>query len=416
MRPLKLLVVLTLCHIPATSQNAAFPLESVLIEGSTIPQAVILEMTGLRISSPIDKSGIEQACGKLQVSGLFASISYRYAPGPNKGYAVTLVLADQDPLTDAAIDVPGADEKEAWQWLAARFRRFEHRVPQPEAAQKYLAGELEQHLGSRLRGQHLAVRMESDLETRKLILSFQPEVLPQIQSVTFSGNQAVASGELGSVMNRIAANTGYTERRLAALLELNLRPVYEQRGFYRVQFSAEEPKFADSGVSVNVRVGEGSSYRLGKVEFAGENLPVASMQSAAKLPTGKVADWKQIQEGIWEMERVVKRTGYFAATVSPDRSYDDAAHILNLRIRVNRGPLYHYGEVRFTGLAPELEKEARRLWKPKAGDAYDYRYPDDFFQAFSQVVDFHNLRKHEAVVKAGAGDHVMDISLVFEAR
>ena len=326
--------MLVFCAGPAASQNAAFPLESVNIEGSSIPQSTILEIAGLRLASPIDKAGIEHACANLQESGLFASISYRYAPGPKKGYALTLLLTDQAPLSAAVIDVPGADDNEVWQWLISKFVRFDHQVPQADAAQKYLARQIEQHLAGRLRGQHLTVRLETDLTTHKLTLSFQLEMLPRIQSVAFTGNRAVTSDELSSALNRVVANQDYTARRFASAVELNLRPIYEQRGLYRVQFTRGSPLWTDAGVSLNVAITEGEPYQLGKVELIGDNLPVDAMFSAAKLPTDKLADWKQIQEGIWEMEKVVKRTGFFeAAAGSPDRAYDDAAHVLGLRIR-----------------------------------------------------------------------------------
>lgn len=415
MRPHTLFLALVICFASALSQNSAFPLESVAIEGSAIPQPVILEMTGLRIASPIDKAGIEAACKKLEESGLFTSISYGYAPGPKKGYAVTLMLADQ-PLTAATIDVPGADENEAWKWLSTRFRRFGRQAPQAGAGQKYLAGELERHLGNIMRGQHLTARIEQDLRTRRLTLSFQPEVLPHVQSVAFTGNQAVTSGELDAALKPILADADYTDRKFAEVIELNLRPVYEEHGYYRVRFAPASPQWTDTGVSVAVAVTEGAPYQLGAVEIAGEGLPVDAMSSAAKFPKGKLANWKQIQEGIWEMERVVKRTGFFEASASPDRSYDDAAHVLNLRIAVTKGPLYRFGEVRVTGLSPELEQRAKQTWKPKPGDPYDYSYSNEFFQAFSRTVDFRNFRKYEAVAKRAAGDHVMDINLVFEPR
>jgi outer membrane protein assembly factor BamA len=410
------LPLLALLAIPAATQTAVFPLESVGIEGSSIPQSVILDMAGLKVGVPIDKAGIEQACKGLQESGLFASISYRYAPGPQKGYALTLILADQAPLAAATIDVPGGDEIETWKWLTAKFHRFDHEVPQVDAAHKYLAAQIEQHLGSRMRGQRLTVRMESDLKTRKLTLSFQPEVLPRVQSVTFTGNQAVTSAELSSVLNGIVANQEYTDRKFAAALELNLRPVYEQHGYHRVAFASANTQLTESGVSVNVVVTEGAALQLGKVELIGENLPVDAMLSSAKLPKGKLANWKQIQEGIWEMEKVLKRAGFFETTASPDRAYDDNTHALDLRIPISRGPLYHFGQLRISGLSPELQERARQMWRPKSGDPYDYSYTNEFFQTFSRVVDFRNLRKYDAVVQKGVGDHVMDINLVFESR
>lgn len=174
MRLQRFLFVLILCAGTAASQNAAFPLESVTVEGSSIPQSVVLEIAGLHLATPIDKTGIEQACAKLQETGVFASIAYRYAPGPKQGYAVTLTLVDQAHFVAATIDVPGADEDEAWQWLSGRFGRFDHQAPQGDAAQQFLAKEIERHIGSRMRGQHLTIRMETDLRTRKLTVSFQP--------------------------------------------------------------------------------------------------------------------------------------------------------------------------------------------------------------------------------------------------
>ena len=56
------------------------------------------------------------------------------------------------------------------------------------------------------------------------------------------------------------------------------------------------------------------------------------------------------------------------------------------------------------------------MWRPKPGDPYDYGYPNEFFQAFSRIVDFRNFRKYDGVAQKGTGDHVVDINLVFEAR
>jgi len=416
MRLWNLLLLAALCARPAVSQDAGHLLESIAIDGTSIPRPVVLEVSGLRAAAPIDESGIKQACKKLQESGLFSSIAYRYAPGKKNGYALTLTLTDQTPLVAATIDVPGADENEAWLWLSTKFQRFQRQVPQTDGAQQFLALELERHIGGAMRGQHMTVRMETDFRTRRMSLSFQPEVLPRTQSVVFTGNQAVAAGELSPVLNKVVANSEYTDRRFASALELNLRPVYEEHGFYRVQFTPGRPQWSDAGVSVSVAIAEGPAYQLGNVEIVGDDLPVDAMLSAAKFPGGKLANWRMIQNGIWEMEKIVKRTGFFEAAASPDRSYDDAARLLNLRIRLAKGPLYHFGEVHFIGLNPELESKARGLWKAKPGDPYDYAYPNDFLQAFSRTVDLRRFRKYDATEQKGIGDHVMDVNLVFQPK
>lgn len=398
------------------SQNASFPLESVTVEGTLVPQAVVLEMADLRLAAPIDKDGIEQACRKLQQTGLFASISYRYAPGRNKGFALALTLTDQAPLMPAAIDVPGVNEDEVWQWLRARFGRFDRQVPEADAAQQFLAAEIERHIGGGMRGQRLETRLESDLATRKTTLSFQPAALPCIQSITFTGNSAVPAGVLDSALNKVVAGSGYTERRFAAAIEYNLRPAYEARGFYRARFVPRVLQRSNEEVSLGVDIAEGAPYKLRNVELAGENLPVAQLMALAGFPKGKLANWKQIQEGLWEMEKALKRAGYFTAAATPERSYDDAAHLLDLRIQVRTGPLHHFGRLLVTGLSPLLEGRARKLWEMKPGDPYDYAYPQDFFQTFSRSVDFRTFRRYDALVQKGTGEHVIDVNLVFETQ
>jgi len=413
---LKTLMVLFSLSAGVTAAQTALPLESVAVEGSKIPEPVILQIAGLHLASPIDKAKVEDACKKLQDSGLFSSITYRAAAGPKHGYAVTLVLADQAPLIATVIDVPGIDEEEAWRWLAAKFGTFDHQVPQVDAGQQFLARSLEQHLAGGLHGQSLAVRLNADLATGHTSLSFEPSLLPRIQSVTFTGNEMVSSAELSSALSKIVAQEGYTDRRFAGFVELNLRPVYEERGLYRVQFKRGNAQRLQAGISVNVAIQEGAPYQLGEVQLVGDNLPVENMLAAAKLAAGKLANWKEIQKGIWEMERVVRRTGYIDTVSVPARVYDDPGHILNLRIRVIKGPLHHFGELQIMGLSPELQEKARRTWRPKPGDPYDYSYPNEFFQAFSRAVDFRGFQKYNVQTRPGAGDHVININLVFEPR
>jgi outer membrane translocation and assembly module TamA len=226
----------------------------------------------------------------------------------------------------------------------------------------------------------------------------------------------VPSTDLANALNGVVLNSEYTRRKFASAVDLNLRPVYEEHGYYRVQFTPGAPEFKDGGVALQVAIQEGAPYTLGKVDLDGADLPADRMMSAAKLPVGALANWKQIQTGIWDMERVVKRTGFFEAVATPDRLYDDPSHVLNLRIRIKKGPLYRFGEIRMTGLTAELEAQARTFWKPKTGDPYDYAYPPEFLQAFSRSADLRNFRKIDTKTRKRESDHVFDIELVFEAR
>ena len=140
------------------------------------------------------------------------------------------------------------------------------------------------------------------------------------------------------------------------------------------------------------------------------------MLAAAQFQSGQIANWSEIQKSLRAMEKVVKRTGFFSATAAADRSFDDAARTLDLRIRIAKGPLYRFGELRVTGLTAAQEAIARSLWRRKPGDPYDYLYAGEFFQSLAAATDLRAFKKYDAIVRPAPGEHVMDMTLVFELR
>jgi outer membrane protein assembly factor BamA len=400
------------------AQEASFPLESVVIEGSRMPRDTVLEITGFRLGAPINKAALEQGCAKLRDSGIFQDINYRYGPGPKHGYVVTLTLADQSGLAEAAIDIPGADEDEIWRWLTSKYPVFDHKVPGDDAAQQFLAHQIETHAGAKLKGQPLVAKMETEfVPRRRLVISFQPATLPRITTMSFTGNQELTSVDLARIMQKVAAGEGYTDRRFRSFTELNLRPAYEEHGMYRVKFPSIAVQNVDSSsVAVTVAIEEGAKFNLGEVHIIGADLPIDAMRAAAGFQKGKVANWTEIQNGIWAMEKPVKRTGYTDATARPERVLHDDERILELNISFYKGPLYRFGQLRIVGLSPDLEGRARKTWKLEPGSPYDYAYSTDFFREFSKSVDFRQFKKVDVKSQKGSGDHVMDVTLTFEPK
>jgi outer membrane protein assembly factor BamA len=406
--------ILIACGIPA--QNGSLPLESVALEGTSLSKDFVMEMAGLRIGAQVDKAAIEAACARLQESGIFQSINYRYAPGPNHGYVLTLSVADQGALVDAVIDIPGVEENEIWQWLVSQYPAFNRKVPGNDAAQQFIAKKIEEHLGPRLGGQHLVARIESDLVRRKTLISFQPEKPPRIGAMSFTGQSELSAAQLVTIMQKVAADEGYLERRFRQALELNVRRTYEEHGMYRVRFSSVTIQKNDpSSVAVTTAIEEGPKYTLGEVQLVGDQLPVEAMLDAAKFKKNQVANWTEIQNGIWALEKPLKRTGYYDAAAAPERVFHDDRHVLDLKISFYKGPLYRFGELRIAGLPPNLEAQARKIWKLQPGDPFDYDYPRDFFRDFFQAVDGRQFKSYKVATQRGS-DNRMGFTLTFEPR
>ncbi len=414
---IRFLLCSTMLLFRIQAQNAVFPLESVSLEGTELAKEFVMEIAGLRTGVPIDKAGIEAACAKLRDSGMFASVGYRYGPGPKRGYALSLMLADHATLVDAALDFPGVDENELWQWLAGRYPSFDRKVPDNESAQRFIAEKLAQYLGTKLEGQPIVTRMEAELNSRRMIVSFRPAKLPVIASMTFTGNREIASAALQDLIRKALGDEGFTERHFRTAVEMNVRRVYEDHGFYRVRFpSVAVRRVAASAVEVATAIEEGPQYTLGEVQLIGDKLPVDAMLRAAEFKKGQVANWAEIQNAIWAMEKPLKRTGYFAAAAKPERVLRDDQRVLDLRISFFLGPLYRFGKLRIAGLSPGLEAQARKVWTLRPGDPFDYAYPADFFREFARSAGAWQIRKFEPAMKQGAGDYVMDFELLFEAR
>jgi outer membrane protein assembly factor BamA len=426
----RIFLIMTMLLWRMQAQTPSFPLESVSVEGTALSKDLVLELAGLHVGSPIDKAAMETASQKLGESGLFESSSYRYSPGPKHGYALTLQLADSKSLLNASIDIPGINEDEAWKWLAARYPSLDHKVPESEAAQRFVEGRLEEHAGAVLEGHHVTGKLASQLGPGgRATISFQPDPLPRIAALSFTGEKELNAEELAALIPKDVREQGYTDRIFRQAVELNLRRAYEDRGMYRVRF----PNIAahlesDWSVSVLTTVEEGAKYVLGDIQLVGNQLPVDAMLKAAKFRKGDPANWSEIQSSLWELEKPVKRLGYLNASAKPQRilrdnprdnprdTQQDDQRVLDLRISMNLGPLYKFGQLQITGLTPNLEAQARKIWSLKTGDPFDYDYPKDFFRDFFRSVDSQQFNKFNVKMQKGAGENVMDFALAFEPR
>ncbi len=376
-----------------------------------------MDLAGLHIGSPVDKASLETASQKLSGTGIFESVNYRYAPGPQQGYALTLQLADPKSVSNASIDIPGVNEDGVWRWLAAQYPSLNHKVPANDAGQQFVERKLEEHLGAALEGHHLAAKTEVDLtHGGKSNLSFQPDPLPRIAAMNFTGASALTPAQLADLIPKDVREQGYTDRSFHQAVELNLRRAYEERGMYRVRFPSitaqREPGWS---VSVTTSVEEGPKFTLGEVQVQGDKLPLDAMLDAAKFRKGQIANWTEIQNSIWELEKPVKRLGYLNASAKPERIFHDEQHVLDVRLVVSLGPLYKFGQLRITGLPPELEAEARKVWTLNPGDPFNYEYPNDFSQVFFRTVGS-NKFKFKTKMQKGSGENVMDFALAFEPR
>ena len=396
--------------------DAAKPLEALKVEHSVVSASVVQELAGLKNGQPINKSVIDEACQRLGQTALFSNVQYRYLPGPNHGYILTLDLQDETDLTAAIVDIPFVDGEEVWKWLGARYPTLQHKIPKADSGQDFVANEISAHVATALDGGKVVIRQQSDLATRRNIILLQPENLPHIASMEFTGVKELTSDQIAGIIRDTLKDGGFTEYNIRMFLEDAVRRAYEEHGLYRVQF----PKVTATPagkllVNVKGEVVEGAQFRLGNVNImGGPEVPVADMIKAAKFKTGELANWRDIQQSIVAIQKPMMRIGYKDAQYKTNRILDDGKKELNLEIPVQLGPLYHFGQVTFQGLAPDADAKAHQIWKKKPGEVYDPFYVSDFAGEFVQAIHADKVRAEPK--EQVDGDHVVDLSVTFKKQ
>ncbi len=208
---------------------------------------------------------------------------------------------------------------------------------------------------------------------------------------------------------------GFSPRRFRMFLDGTIRQVYEERGMYRVQFKQVSiQKNAGNRVAVSTEISEGPRFTLGQVQFVGDNLPRAAMLQAANFSSGGVANWTEIMQKIYRAEGRLKRAGYLQAASHPDRILHDDTHVLDVNVSYAMGPLYHFGQVTFSGLSPDLEAKARSVWSMQTGSPFDMAYSGDFVQEFSKSVDLRAFKI--ATNETGHLGYIVDETVIFAPK
>jgi outer membrane protein insertion porin family len=275
---------------------------------------------------------------------------------------------------------------------------------------------LQEYLASKGSGEKLAARVNT-VGPEKFEIVFRPaRNLPSVAQVTFEGNQALTLQDLREAISAVAVGAPYTEERFRELLNTQVRPRYEVLGRVRVAFPKVRAEAAKDvqGLHVFVTVDEGDSYQLSKVAIVGPSpLKPDDLFKTAKIPTGVVANFDQVAEGLERMRKALLHAGFMDAKVSAERAVDDVKKAIELGIHLNPGPRFVMGKLTVLGLDLNGEFEIKRIWSIKEGKPFNADYPQIFLDSVREQGLFDNLGKTKPETRINEQDHSVDVMLNF---
>lgn len=391
-----------------------FPLASITVTGnSNFGAEQILEMSGLRDGSMVQKSDFDAAQRKLLESGLFETVAYKYQPAVSGGgYSAVLEVREIAQLFAYRFEAVPADDAALRSFLKEREPLFRDRIPPTEPVIKRFSSAVEAYLQKHAAPLTISGKLTPNA-SGALEIVFQPSSLPAVAEVHFTGNKVLPSGTLQVAIASVAVGALFTEERFRQLLDTTIRPLYEAEGRMRVVFPKLETRPASDvrGLAITVAVEENEPYKLSNVSISGPMSDDKGVLREGSFRTGDIVNMKAVGESVERIERSLKRRGYLSVSTKVDRKLNDQEKTVDLVVDVDPGPQYLMGQLTIEGLDIQTEPHIRKLWNLKPKQPFNFDYPDQFLAQMPETLD--NLGKTKSMVRPDPGTLTVDVTLTF---
>lgn len=396
---------------------AQFPLLDISVSGnSRFASADVIAASGLHLGQSASSAEFDAAVARLIDTGMFRSANYRYDPkssGSKTGYALTFLVGEDPQTGGVLLDFPGVDSKAFWEEVRKSNPLIRPEMPANSRAEAYYRSAIESALKLRGQPQQVVSGSEGDLGGKAMVTVFRPANLPRISEVKFTGNQVISAKALHDALDRVTVGEDFTERSFSQRVELNLRPLYEEKALLAVRFGSPSMVVNPPGaVAVTVAVEEGPPWKLGKVTIQGD--PQAEdLYRAGRFPEGKLATSLATNTAINDMQNFLKKDGYIGVRSKVQRSFHAEDITVDLAINVARGPQFTFGELQIQGLPDSLRAEVAALCKIMSGAPYDQPYLEDYLRSAVKFLG-NRIQGISQEMRPRPGTRVIDLILAFK--
>ncbi len=407
---------------PAPASNpgpapSAYTVENLTVEGNRNYSAEqILAVAGLHTGQKAGKSEFDAAQQKLEATGAFDKVSYRYAPSQDaEGYDATYIVAEVAQVYPIRFQDLPASDAQIRAWLKQKDPLFGEKIPATKVvADRYVAW-ISEFLSRQGYRQPLSGKLSAD-GGEDLALLFRPAKGPgSIAHVIFTGTGEIPAGVLQTAMYGVAIGVPYSEPRVRLLLDNTIRPIYEAHGLLRVAFGKIEiaPAKDVDGLTLTFPVTPGPAYKLDRVSFVGADYSRSEWKDLSKLKTNQTVNFDEVKAAQERIRSDMRRKGYLDASSKVARDVDDMEHTVAIEFQIEPGALYTLGKLDMVGLDIISEPEIRKMWGIAPGRPFNVEYPDHFLARVKESGVFDGLKSSRSETKTNAANHTVDVTLYF---
>ena len=393
----------------------AYPLETLRISGNEqFRSERIVAASGLKIGQPVAKPDFDRARDRLLATGAFEKVGYEYKPSAAKtGFDAVFDVVETSPLYRYRFEeLPGTEAA-----LRDTLRKvepvFDDRIPATPQVMNRFSQALAQSIGG---GIKVIGDINSDTPGELMVLFRPLGESSNISEVNFKGNQAVDTPDLTRAMSGTAVGMRYSEPLFRQMLDLSIRPLYEERGRIRVAFPSVEVTNSteNKGLVIAVTVDEGASYKLGDVKYRGvDSKKATALARMADLSKDEAVNFKQVNDALAKIRKSFREEGYLRVETPVERMIQEKEHVVNLVVNVKPGSLYTMGKLTIVGLDILSEPEIRKLFQMRPGAPYRESYADSLLAKIQADGLFDNLDRTGAEAVIHDDTHSVDVTLTF---
>jgi outer membrane protein insertion porin family len=214
----------------------------------------------------------------------------------------------------------------------------------------------------------VTTEVRGDQQARTIVFQVALGEPAVVRAVTFTGAQALGSGEL---LQAAGGHAALLSEPLAA--RDRMAALYRERHYLDAQ--VDLPRVIESedrsSIAIDVAVEEGPQALLAEVHFEGATQDETDLADAARIETGNAYDPLAVEDAVQRIRAYYLERGFSGVRVQP--RLEPRESDLDLVLRISEGQQQLVGEVVFKGLRRTREATVRRVLPFRPGEPLDPR-------------------------------------------
>ncbi|MGH9774807.1 MAG: outer membrane protein assembly factor BamA [Candidatus Acidiferrales bacterium] len=229
----------------------------------------------------------------------------------------------------------------------------------------------------------------------------------------------------------------YDRRKLDEDLEVGIRGLYQDHGYFKVVVRDPILKTVDvnrSGIpgplpipvvgkvhgkqtNIVIPIEEGDRYRMGKITVRSldPDQPLQFKQEflerAFPLKQGDVFAADKIRKALEDYKKLYGTFGYIDFTAEPDLDFDDVHKIINVTLKLDQQKQFFVRRIDFTGNTTTRDKVIRREVLLDEGSVFNNRLWELSLLRLNQLDYFDPIKPENAEIKRNLKEGTVDINL-----